>query len=167
MTGDVVAEFIEGDGYTMRLTAQSSGQDLLTMLSVEKDGKILYGGGMGGEPVPPGEFLNFSQGIDTDSGISAVVVRAAEGVRRLELSTPGSSRDIALHPVAVVPGVSVGASLIGAHEPGRALVAFDATGAVLQMVDLLDLAERMRFMRSHRPGQSGGGWIASSGDASD
>jgi hypothetical protein len=88
----VVAEGTHSDGLTWVIWARRHEPregDLLSMIRVtDAAGRILYGDGRAGPPLPPGHVLNVTSG-GSDEGPRTLLARVDPRVRRLELKIQG------------------------------------------------------------------------------
>ena len=90
----VVAEGTHSDGLTWVIWARRHEPregDLLSMIRVtDAAGRILYGDGRAGPPLPPGHVLNVTSG-GSDEGPRTLLARVDPRVRRLELKIQGGT----------------------------------------------------------------------------
>ncbi|QIY99309.1 hypothetical protein HEP87_42030 [Streptomyces sp. S1D4-11] len=151
---EVVAQGVFPSGEDWQLTVTVRPDNVMTMLSVTRQGAAVFGGGMGGPALGENETLNLYWGREGD--FLGVVVRAAETVAQLTLAV-GSAEptEVQLYPIPRCPGVKVaalGLTVDSAEE--ISLSARDEDGHMVETRSL-PVAPPARPAGTH-----GGGWAA-------
>ncbi|MEU6200939.1 hypothetical protein [Streptomyces sp. NPDC047061] len=151
---EVVARGMLPSGEDWQLTATVRPDNVMTMLSITRQGTSVFGGGMGGPALAENQSLNLYWGSEGD--VFGIVVRAAESVAHLTV-TVGSAEptELRLHPVPHCPGVNVAAfGLKMDRREEISLSARDRNGHVLET--------RSSPVAPPAPpaGTTGGGWLA-------
>jgi hypothetical protein len=99
-------------------------------------GRILYGDGRAGPPLPPGHVLNVTSG-GSDEGPRTLLARVDPRVRRLELKIQGGTTlDVPLYDCPDIPEVRFASLLLPRDVTLESVTGFGAKNEELERFDL-------------------------------
>jgi hypothetical protein len=131
-------------GEDWKLTEARSPHSYTTFLTISRDEKTLFSGGMGGQPIHFGQHINVYSG--EEDGFIGVVVRVDELVHRVLLRgiPHGPSTEIHLYNPTLANDVRVGGLGWSGPSEFTELVALDDQGTIVSRYPLPHLSARWR-----------------------